>query len=113
MSSGVLLELGFVFLLIVLNGFFSGSEIAVISARKGRLQALADEGSRGAAAALRLKADPDRFMATVQIGVTLVGTLASAVGGMAAAKKLEPVYAGLPFSFMATAAQPLAVGTVV
>jgi putative hemolysin len=57
--------------------------MAVVSARMSRRQALADKGSQRAAAALRLKRDPDRFLATVQIGVTMVGTLASAVGGVA------------------------------
>jgi putative hemolysin len=113
MNDGFLIELLLVGILIILNGFFSGAEIAVISARRGRLQSLAEEGSRGAQAALRLKADPDRFMATVQIGVTMVGTLASAVGGVAAIERLEPLYASLPAPWMTNLAEPLAVGTVV
>lgn len=113
MDDGFLIELLLVAVLIVLNGFFSGAEIAVISARRGRLNTLAEEGHRGAQAALRLKGDPDRFLATVQIGVTMVGTLASAVGGVAAIERLEPLVASIPVSWMTTIAEPLAVITVV
>jgi putative hemolysin len=112
-NDGFLIEVLLVGALILLNGFFSGAEIAVISARRGRLQALADEGSRGAQAALRLKSDPDRFLATVQIGVTMVGTLASAVGGVAAIERLEPLVATIPVPWVATLAEPVAVGSVV
>ncbi|MGE0424069.1 MAG: hemolysin family protein [Reyranellaceae bacterium] len=67
--------------LIALNGVFSLSELAVISSRRGRLQALADAGSRGARTALALADDPGRFLSTVQIGITLVGILAGAFSG--------------------------------
>jgi putative hemolysin len=113
MDDGFLIELLLVGALILLNGFFSGAEIAIISARRGRLQALADEGHRGAQAALSLKADPDRFLATVQIGVTMVGTLASAVGGVAAIERIEPFIAAIPIPWIAAIAEPLAVGAVV
>ncbi len=107
------LELGLIAVLILLNGFFAGAEIAVISARRGRIQALAQAGHRGAAALVRLKADPDRFLATVQIGVTVVGTLASAVGGVAAVQRLQPMLATLPFPWLAAIAEPAAVVLVV
>src|SRR5262245_53469985 len=71
------LDVALVAALILLNGVFAGAEIAVISARRGLVQPGAHTGDRRATALLRLKADPDRFLATVQIGVTLVGTLAS------------------------------------
>jgi putative hemolysin len=113
MDDGIVIELALVAVLILLNGFFAGAEIAMVSARRGRLQARAEEGHRGAQAALRLKADPDRFLATVQIGVTMVGTLASAVGGVAAIERLEPFFAALPVPWVADLAEPLAVGVVV
>ena len=78
------IELGLILLAILANGLFSGSEIALISARPARLVQLRDEGVRGASVALTLKRDPETFLATVQIAITLVGTLASAVGGAAA-----------------------------
>ncbi len=62
-----------VVLLILLNGFFAMSELAVVSSRKVRLQVLAEEGHPGAAQALRLAEEPGRFLSTVQIGITLVG----------------------------------------
>ncbi len=70
-----------VLFLIVLNGFFAMSELAVVSARKPRLQVRADAGSRGAREALKLTAEPGRFLSTVQIGITLIGIFAGAYGG--------------------------------
>jgi putative hemolysin len=67
--------------LILANGFFSGAEMAIVASRRGRLRQLADAGDAAAAKALELAASPDRFLPTVQIGITLVGTLAAAYGG--------------------------------
>lgn len=67
--------------LIVLNGVFSMSELAIVSARTNRLRVAADNGSRGAATALALAADPGKFLSTVQIGITLVGIVAGAYSG--------------------------------
>ena len=75
---------------ILANGFFAGSEIALVSARASRLTQMRDDHIRGAAAALRLKAHPDTFLATIQIAITTVGTLASAVGGATAIEALTP-----------------------
>lgn len=111
-DDGFLLEILLVALLILVNGFFAGAEIAVLSARRGRIQALGTQDPR-AAALLRLKADPDRFLATVQIGVTVVGTLASAVGGVAAIERLEPWFASIPWPWARQLAEPLAVLSVV
>ncbi|MCU0463997.1 MAG: hemolysin family protein [Anaerolineae bacterium] len=74
-------ELLIILILTLANGFFSGSEIAIVSARKGRLQAKAEAGSRGAKQALNLQDSPDRFLATVQVGITLIGTFSAAFGG--------------------------------
>lgn len=63
------------------NAFFSGAEIAVLAVRKTRLQELADEGRAAARIALRLREDPERFLATVQVGITVVGATAGAIGG--------------------------------
>lgn len=67
--------------LILANGFFSGAEMAIVASRRGRLRQLADRGDKAAAAAIELASSPDRFLPTVQIGITLVGTLAAAYGG--------------------------------
>ncbi|WP_029010468.1 hemolysin family protein [Azospirillum halopraeferens] len=82
-------ELLVILLLILVNGFFALSELAVISARRARLQQLAEEhGSRRARAALALAEDPGRFLSAVQIGITLVGIVAGAYGGAAFAEPL-------------------------
>ena len=88
------LEILFILLLIICNGIFSGSEIAVVAARKVRLQQLVDKGSRPARVALRLAESPNDFLSTVQIGITLIGILSGAVGGATVAKHLKPVLDG-------------------
>jgi len=74
-------ELLIVLALILANGFFSGAEMAIVASRRGRLRQLADEGDEKARKALDLASSPDKFLPTVQIGITLVGTLAAAYGG--------------------------------
>jgi putative hemolysin len=86
--SMVTLEIALVFGLILLNGFFAMSELAIISARRARLQQRADAGSRGARVALELSDNPTRFLSTVQIGITLIGILAGAFSGATLAEKL-------------------------
>jgi putative hemolysin len=76
------------------NGFFSGSEIAIISARRGRIERLAEHGNRAAQRVREMQGDMDRFLATVQIGVTVCGTLAGVLGGVLAERYLEPLMAG-------------------
>ena len=82
--------------LIVLNGVFSMSELAVVSAKKARLQRRADEGSAGARAALELAERPNRFLATVQVGISLVGIFAGAYGGAQLAGPLADALNGVP-----------------
>ncbi len=75
--------------LILLNGVFAGAEIAVLSLRKTRLSELVEEGSRSARAVVSLREHPERFLATVQIGITVVGATAAAFGGAALAEPLQ------------------------
>src|SRR6186713_422355 len=82
------LEAFLVLALILANGLFAMSEMAVVAARKSSLQEKADRGSRGARVALQLANSPNDFLSTVQIGITVVGTLASAVGGATIAERL-------------------------
>ena len=77
----MLIEIAIVIALIVINGALAMSELAVVSARPGRLKLLADAGNRGAKVALQLGADPGRFLSSVQIGITLVGVLSGAFSG--------------------------------
>jgi putative hemolysin len=107
------LELLIVLLLILANGFFAGAELAIVSVRRGRIAQLAAEGNRRAAAVEQLLSDPHRFLATVQIGVTLVGTMASAVGGAAAIQVIKPIIQQVPVRVVSNAAEPLALFLVV
>jgi len=109
----VLGELAVIFLLILGNGFFAGSELAIISARKSRIAQLVAAGDPKAIIVERLQDDPHRFLATVQVGVTLVGSLASAVGGATAVRYLKPLLAASPFEFLRHAAEPISIGIVV
>jgi len=75
------LDLAIIVALVALNGVFAMSELAIVSARKARMEAMARAGRRGARAALDLAADPGKFLSTVQIGITLIGILAGAYSG--------------------------------
>ncbi|HWL84121.1 MAG TPA: hemolysin family protein [Roseomonas sp.] len=106
-----MLELLVVVFLVLLNGVFSLSELAVVSARRSRLRSMAEEGRSGAQAALALAADPGRFLSTVQIGITLVGVLAGAFSGSALGGRLSAWLAGL--GVPQNIADPLGFGAVV
>ncbi|MBN2084270.1 MAG: HlyC/CorC family transporter [Anaerolineales bacterium] len=93
---GFALEIIILLVLIVLNGVFSMSEFAMVSARKSRLQPLADNGNESARNVLALAEHPDRFLATIQIGITLIGTLTGAIGGATLARKLAEWLAAVP-----------------
>lgn len=86
--SVVAFEILLIVLLIFANGVFAMSEMAIVSARKARLQQLANAGDAKARAALELANSPDRFLSTVQIGITLVGILAGAFGGATIAEQI-------------------------
>jgi putative hemolysin len=113
MATELWLEVVLVLLLIMANGFFSGSEIAVVSMRRSRIDQLADQGNVSARIVGRLKEDSDRFLATVQIGVTLVGSLASAVGGASAIEYIGPLLQQSSVPFLQEWSQALALGIVV
>ncbi len=92
----MLAEILILLALVLANGVFAMSEIAIVSARKARLQRMADDGAPGAAAALALAEEPNRFLSTVQIGITLIGTLSGAFGGAALAGPLAALLATIP-----------------
>ncbi len=91
------MELVILTVLIIFNGIFSLPEAALLSSRRARLQNLADEGDVGAKAALKLMDDPNRFLSTVQIGITLIGTIAGVFGGSTLAEDIaENIRRDLP-----------------
>ena len=97
------LEIGLVLLLVVINAAFAGSEVALISLREGQLRRLEREGEQGRLVA-RLARDPNQFLSTIQIGITLAGFLASAAAAVSLAQPLVPLLEGL-----GRAAEPVAV----
>lgn len=98
-------------LLILLNGIFAMSEIAVISSRDTRLQKMANDGKRGANSALALKNNPTAFLSTIQVGITMVGILSGAIGENVLAEPLTVLLGTLPF--VQTYAKPIALIVVV
>jgi putative hemolysin len=92
----IFLNLALVFALILIGGFFAASEIALITVKRHRLHQLMGEGSRSARAAERLTNDPSRFLATIQIAITFLGFLASAVGAVALSDSLAGLVALVP-----------------
>ena len=92
------MELLIIVVLLILNGIFSMSEAAVIASRRARLQQLADKGDAGAKTALKITDDPNRFLSTVQIGITLIGILLGAFGGATMASQIAALLADTPLA---------------
>lgn len=106
-----MIEILIILLLLVGNGLFAMTEIALVSARKGRLKQLANEGNFGATKALALLENPERFLSSVQIGITLVGVLSGAYGGATLSPHIEPFLAAVPM--LAPYAEELSFGVIV
>lgn len=104
-------EVFLILLLLAVNGVFAMTEIAVVSARKARLRRLAEAGDARAATALALAETPNRFLATVQIGITLVGVLAGAFGGATIARAIAAAAARVPW--LAPYGEAVGLGVVV
>ncbi|MDI6728338.1 MAG: hemolysin family protein [Thermodesulfovibrionales bacterium] len=98
---------------ILINGFFAASEIAVVTIRRTRVKQLVEEGKKNAEILDKLRESPDRFLATIQIGVTLAGALASAIGGAAAVEVIKPVLKTVPITFISASSEAIAIGIVV
>lgn len=111
--SGWAVELGVVVLMALLNGFFAAAEIAILTARRGRLEQWAEDGDGASAVALQLAHDADRFLPTVQVGITLVGTFASAFAGARLADPLAAWLGQLPVAWVAERRVGLALTLVV
>jgi len=106
-----MIELLIILVLLLINGLFAMAEIAIVSARRARLEARADSGSRGARLALDLARKPERFLSTVQIGITLVGVLAGAFGGKSLSAYVVPWLERVPL--LSGHEEPVAFGLVV
>ena len=107
----IVLELTFILVLVLANGVLAGAEIAVVATRRTRLEELLDGGKRSARAVLALKDNPERFLATVQIGITLVSATAAAFGGASLAREISPIFVRV--AWLAPHADDLALAAVI
>lgn len=106
-------ELVLIAVLILANGFFAASEYALISARKSKIAHLAQKGSNAARLVKRLQASPDGFVAAIQVGITLVGTLASVVGGATLVRVLKQFLSSVEIGFISRLSGSISIGVVV
>ncbi len=107
----MLTHLVLVLALILINGLFAMSEIAIVSARRARLLKMVDDGSAGAAVALQLASEPTRFLSSVQVGITSIGILNGAIGEASVAGRLRVVFETVPL--LAPYADTLALAVMV
>jgi putative hemolysin len=112
-AANIMLEIILIAIFIIINGFFAASEIAVVTSRRSRIKQLVEEERKNAKILIALREQPDRFLATIQIGMTLAGALASAIGGAAAVKVVKPVIADIPVAFISSYSEVIAIGMVV
>jgi putative hemolysin len=109
--SSVATEIFLIIVLAIANGIFSGSELAILSARKVRLEQMVKQGDKRARRALKLANSPNNFLSTVQIGITLIGILSGAVAGATVAQRLGGVIQTIPW--LARYSEPLSILIVV
>ncbi len=107
------LEILLICVFIFVNGFFAASEIAVVSMRRIRIKKLLEDGVKNAEPLNKLRERPDKFFATIQIGVTTAGALASAIAGAAAVETISPIISDIPISFISASSNAIAIGIVV
>ncbi len=111
MLSEIATEASIILLLVLVNGIFAMSEIAIVTSRKVRLEQRAAGGDAGAAAALALAQEPTQFLSTVQVGITLIGILAGAFGGATLSDEFGAMFTSVPL--LAPYARPLSLALVV
>ena len=107
----LVIEIVIILLLLIVNGVFAMTEMAVVSSRTGKLRLMAEQGNAGARAALALAESPNHFLPSVQVGITLVGLLAGAFGGATFASQIAGALTGWPT--LAPYAEAVGVGVVV
>lgn len=106
-------EIGIILVLILMNAFFSGTEMALISLRKTRIKELAKKGNKRAILAEKILRDPEKFLATIQVGITLVSTIASAFAGVSISKIISPLLAQSSWVFFAKNAETISFTLIV
>jgi putative hemolysin len=108
-----IIELLAIFILVLANGFFAASEFALIAARKSRLREMAEKGDRRAIRTSSLIVKPEKFLATIQVGITFIATLAGVFGGATLVKTLIPLIQDIPVQTISNTAQPIAIVIIV
>lgn len=102
-----------ILLLIFLNSIFSAAEIGVVTLRRSRLRQLIEENNPNALIVEKFKENPDRFLATIQVGITLIGSLASAIAGAYAVTNIKPLIENIPVRFLSASAEAISIALVV
>lgn len=97
---------------ILLNGIFAAAEIAVVTLRRTRVKQLIDAGHKHAAILDKFREEPDKFLATIQVGITLAAVLASAIGGAVAIKIIKPILKNIPIPLISISSEAIAIGIV-
>ncbi len=105
-------DIVFIIIFIIINGFFAAAEIAVIATRRIRIRKLVEEGNKNALILQKFKEDPDRFLATIQIGITFAGVIAAAIGGATAIQVIKPAIQEIPIQPIAASAEGISIGLV-
>ena len=90
------MEFVIILLLLVLNGVFAMYEIALVSSNKARLETFVSKGNKSAKGVLKQLEEPEKFLSTIQIGITLIGIVSGAFGGVAIAESLRPYFEQIP-----------------
>ncbi|MCX7988248.1 MAG: hemolysin family protein [Thermodesulfovibrio sp.] len=106
-------EIALILFLILLNGLFSAAEIGVVTLRRSRLRQLIEEENPNALVVEKFKENPDRFLATIQVGITLIGSLASAIAGAYAVTNIKPLLESVPIKFISISAEALSITFIV
>jgi putative hemolysin len=108
-----IIELLAIFALVIANGFFAASEFALIASQKSRLKNLARKGEWRAAKVISLLRKPDKFLATIQVGITLIATMAGVFGGATLVDSITPLIEDIPIQTVSRLAQPIAIVLIV
>jgi len=112
MEDSVIIELLAIFVLVLANGFFALSEFSIIASRRGRLQQKIKNKKPGARAAMALREKPEKFLATVQVGITMVGTIAGVFGGATLVDRMSALLNDVPYQFISGSSTGISVAII-